>query len=562
MYQALYRKWRPKTFSDVVGQPHITETLCRQLETGKVSHAYLFVGTRGTGKTSCAKIFAKAVNCENLQDGNPCNVCPACAGIDSGGILDVVELDAASNNGVDHVRALRDEAVFSPAAVRRRVYIVDEVHMLSTAAFNALLKILEEPPAHLLFILATTESHKIPATISSRCQRYAFRRVSANDIAGRLHTIAERESLTLEDDAARLLSLLADGSMRDALALLDQCATGQAISEPLVRDIVGIAGAERIAELLAAIHAADIDTALGILDKLYHAGRDMGGVLNELATLLRDTLLTHLAPKGAENLQSGNTSADTIRQFAALPPEWLRYALQEISDTIRGMDKTPNRKLSAELCMIRVCNPALHNNFDVLSARVAALESAAQNGTAPAVPTASVRKQAAPPAPIKKTVPVPPPPMESDLPPWDDAPFEPAPPPAREPKPVVTSEPITAQSTSEPPAASPTANATPWAQILTAASPKLDISIHTLLCDEREVGAKLEGGGLHLYIENPFIRAMVDEKTILDVLATAAAAVIGTVVTLRIHDKALPAETATSSLDELIQKGFPNVIVK
>ena len=192
MYQALYRKWRPKTFSDVVGQEHVTETLQRQVAEGRLSHAYLFTGTRGTGKTTCAKILAKAVNCEHPENGNPCNKCQSCLGIESGGFLDVMELDAASNNGVDHVRALRDEAIYSPAQVKKRVYIIDEVHMLSIAAFNALLKILEEPPEHLMFILATTELHKVPATILSRCQRFAFRRILPREIVGRLNYIAEQ----------------------------------------------------------------------------------------------------------------------------------------------------------------------------------------------------------------------------------------------------------------------------------------------------------------------------------------------------------------------------------
>ena len=224
MYQALYRKWRPKTFSDVVGQEHVTETLQRQVAEGRLSHAYLFTGTRGTGKTTCAKILAKAVNCEHPENGNPCNKCSSCLGIESGGFLDVMELDAASNNGVDHVRALRDEAIYSPAQVKKRVYIIDEVHMLSIAAFNALLKILEEPPEHLMFILATTELHKVPATILSRCQRFAFRRILPREIVGRLNYIAEQEGIDLRPDGAELLAHIADGALRDALSLLDQCA--------------------------------------------------------------------------------------------------------------------------------------------------------------------------------------------------------------------------------------------------------------------------------------------------------------------------------------------------
>ena len=224
MYQALYRKWRPRTFDDVVGQSHITDTLKRQVATGRLSHAYLFTGTRGTGKTTCAKILARAVNCEHPVDGNPCNQCPSCLGIESGSILDVLELDAASNNGVDQVRALRDEAVYTPAAVRKRVYIVDEVHMLSTAAFNALLKILEEPPEHLMFILATTELHKVPATIKSRCQQFSFKRILPGDIAARLAYVAREEGIELRGEGASLLARLADGGLRDALSLLDQCA--------------------------------------------------------------------------------------------------------------------------------------------------------------------------------------------------------------------------------------------------------------------------------------------------------------------------------------------------
>ena len=242
MYQALYRKWRPKTFSEVIGQDHITQTLQRQVAEGRISHAYLFTGTRGTGKTTCAKILAKAVNCEHPEDGNPCGKCPSCQGIDSGLFLDVQELDAASNNGVDQVRALQDEAVYTPANVKMRVYIVDEVHMLTPAAFNALLKILEEPPEHLMFILATTEIHKVPATILSRCQRFSFRRIQPRDIARRLALVAKEEGIELEAGGVEIISRLADGALRDALSLLDQCAAaGGAIDAPAVLEVLGLA---------------------------------------------------------------------------------------------------------------------------------------------------------------------------------------------------------------------------------------------------------------------------------------------------------------------------------
>ena len=274
MYQALYRKYRPKTFDDVVGQEHITETLKKQVETGRLSRAYLFIGTRGTGKTTCAKILAKAVNCEHPVNGNPCNQCAACRGIDDGSILDVVELDAASNNGVDNVRALRDEAVFSPANVRKRVYIIDEVHMLSLSAFNALLKIIEEPPEHLLFILATTELHKVPATILSRCQRFAFRRIVPEDIVGRLNDIAYQESIELEPDAASFLARLADGGLRDAVSLLDQCASAAqgAVTVDEACKVLGLAGARQTAALMEAVGRHDAAAALSILNTQYAEG--------------------------------------------------------------------------------------------------------------------------------------------------------------------------------------------------------------------------------------------------------------------------------------------------
>ena len=270
MYQALYRKYRPQTFDDVVGQGAVTQTLKTQILTGKLSHAYLFTGSRGTGKTSCAKILAKAVNCLNPQDGNPCNCCEACKAIDAGTCMDVLEIDAASNNGVDNVRDLRDDAAYSPSQVRKRVYIVDEVHMLSISAFNALLKIIEEPPEHLLFILATTELHKVPATILSRCQRFAFKRISQGDIAARLQYVAYQENIDLDDSAARILARLADGGMRDGLSLLDQCAsatTGE-LNAQAVYDCLGIAGIQECGSMMAAIADQDSKTALSILNRL------------------------------------------------------------------------------------------------------------------------------------------------------------------------------------------------------------------------------------------------------------------------------------------------------
>ena len=332
MYQALYRKWRPKTFADVVGQEHITETLQRQVAEGRLSHAYLFTGTRGTGKTTCAKILARAVNCEHPENGNPCNRCPSCLGIESGRLLDVVELDAASNNGVDSVRALRDEAIYSPAQVKKRVYIVDEVHMLSTPAFNALLKILEEPPEHLMFILATTELHKVPATILSRCQRFSFRRIQPKDIVGRLNYIAGQENIDLKEDGAALLARLSDGALRDALSLLDQCAAaGGAIDANAVLDALGLAGNVQTAQLMSLILTRDARGALELLGKLYDGGKDVGAVLGELSTLSRELLISATAGEGGESLLSGAYDAATLRNLRAGDERTLHPALYDLA---------------------------------------------------------------------------------------------------------------------------------------------------------------------------------------------------------------------------------------
>ena len=276
MYQALYRKWRPKTFSEVVGQSHITDTLQRQVADGRTAHAYLFTGTRGTGKTTCARILAKAINCESPIDGAPCNCCSACRGIDEGALLDVTEMDAASNNGVDHVRALREEAIYTPAVLRRRVYIIDEVHMLSTQAFNALLKTLEEPPEHLVFILATTELHKVPATILSRCQRFAFKRILPRDIQQQLMTVAESEQIPLTADGAEILARMANGALRDALSLLDQCRmTEGELDSRAVLDVLGLAGSIQTVQLMRCMLARQTADTLALFDKLYRSGKDV-----------------------------------------------------------------------------------------------------------------------------------------------------------------------------------------------------------------------------------------------------------------------------------------------
>ena len=383
VYQALYRKYRPQTFSDVVGQKGVTDTLRAQIETGKLSHAYLFTGTRGTGKTSCAKILAKAVNCLDPQDGNPCNCCAACRAIDDGSCMDVLEIDAASNNGVDSVRVLRDDAIYTPSEVRRRVYIIDEVHMLSIAAFNALLKIIEEPPEHLIFILATTELNKVPATILSRCQRFSFRRLRPEDIAGRLNFIAYQEGIQIAPAALRLLSRLADGAMRDGVSLLDQCASAcqGELTEELVCQTLGLAGVKRTGELLMAAGKQDTAQALSIFEALYAEGKDLGALFDELSALCRDLLVLKAAPKSGVSMLSGiadeGQAAELEKLFA--PAELLRD-LTLVQAAKGAVGKNADARVAAELCLMQLCEPSLKLDVQSLGARVSKLEERLATG--------------------------------------------------------------------------------------------------------------------------------------------------------------------------------------
>ncbi|MBE7017883.1 MAG: DNA polymerase III subunit gamma/tau [Ruminococcaceae bacterium] len=374
MYQALYRKWRPRTFDDVVGQEHITETLKNQVAGGRLSHAYLFIGTRGTGKTTCAKILAKAVNCLNPVNGNPCNRCSACLGIDDGSVMDVVEMDAASNNGVDSVRALRDEAIFSPATVKKRVYIVDEVHMLSTPAFNALLKILEEPPEHLMFILATTELQKVPATILSRCQRHSFKRLDNASVQNRLMYVARQEGLDLRSDAASLIAGLAEGGMRDALSMLDQCSGRNVIDSATVYSAMGLAGSRLICDMLRHILNHDTASAIDLFTELWQGGKDPATVLGELSALHREILMSIVAPRGGKQLLSGCYDERTLRSFAG------KFSTGELVNNINIIQsaladtRSGQARTVCELCLITLCEPDLGDDLPLMRQRIAALE--------------------------------------------------------------------------------------------------------------------------------------------------------------------------------------------
>ena len=356
-YQALYRKWRPLVFSDVSSQEHITESLKQQVASNHLSHAYLFTGTRGTGKTTCAKILSRAVNCENPKNGDPCNECPSCKGILSGSIMDVLEIDAASNNGVDNIRDIRDEVVYSPASVKKRVYIIDEVHMLSSGAFNALLKTLEEPPEHVLFILATTEVQKVPATILSRCQRFDFARVRPTDIADRLLKIADGEGLALPEDVAIKIARYADGSMRDAISIFDRCISGaDSLTMERLSSILGFADNDSVIKLLHDISASDLSSVLANFSNLYASGINIVSLFDELTLMIRDLLIIKITPKNSAMLLSPS------HEFAELAPIAERLSKQKliwisnvIGDTLIRMQRSRARTIDAEMCFIKLC---------------------------------------------------------------------------------------------------------------------------------------------------------------------------------------------------------------
>lgn len=591
MYQALYRKWRPKTFSDVIGQSHITETLKRQVAEGRTSHAYLFTGTRGTGKTTCAKILAKAVNCEHPADGDPCNQCPSCLGIENGTFLDVLELDAASNNGVDQVRALRDEAIYSPANVKKRVYIVDEVHMLSVPAFNALLKILEEPPEHLMFILATTELHKVPATILSRCQRYSFKRITPQDVNRRLSFVAQQESIDLRPDGAELLSRLADGALRDGLSLLDQCAAaGGVIDAKTVLDVLGLAGNLQTAQLMECILRRDAKAALLLLNQLYAGGKDVGAVLNELSTLTRDLLLHRTAPEGGAALLSGGFDAATLDNLEKdVPGSRLLYLATTLQQATADLYYSSNRRTDAELCLLRLCDETLSGDLSALSTRIQRVEDtlsrlpALLNSGAPE----QREKKSAPSRPAETPVQKAAAPVLADSPPWDEEkpplPEEPVfdeerPPLPEEPpepgEPFLEAEPpdavpilSTARETA-PPAISPalsdpaeknasgasgaTGGAAWWRVLAEECKGRLPPMYRVFLDKCR---GELKDGVVTVYAPDEISKGRLDNDRVLGALQELGALKAGGPVTVRLTVGSGPASSPEDKLQNLIQMG-------
>ncbi len=359
MYRALYRKWRPAAFRDVVGQQAITTALKNQLLHDKVAHAYLFTGTRGTGKTTCAKIFAKAVNCPNRTDADPCNECAVCRGIDDGSVLDVVEIDAASNNGVDNIRDLREETVYTPSEGKYKVYIIDEVHMLSTAAFNALLKTMEEPPPHVIFILATTEIHKVPATILSRCQRYDFKRIAVEDIQARLLEVAGHEKIQLDEPAAGLIARLADGAMRDALSILDTCAgVSEQVDEALVRKMAGVTDRSYLFELSDALARQDAPAVLTQIASLRQASVDMKRLCDELIVHYRNLMLA--AVPGAQNLLNGvsrEEQEEYERHAQNISAAQAVQCIKTLCAALDKMGKGVDARIELELAVYELCYP-------------------------------------------------------------------------------------------------------------------------------------------------------------------------------------------------------------
>ena len=468
MYQVLYRKYRPKVFSDVYGQDHVTSTLKNEIKNGRVSHAYLFTGSRGTGKTTCAKILAKAVNCEHNVDGEPCNECEVCKGLDNGSIYDVVEIDAASNNGVDNIRELRDETNYAPSRGKYRVYIIDEVHMLSTGAFNALLKTLEEPPAHVIFILATTEVHKLPATILSRCQRFDFKRIQPETMAVRLKEVAGLEGLNLDDDAAVLIARIADGALRDGLSILDQCAgRSKEINSDLVSEVAGLAGREAMYKLSDCIANSDSNTAMSIISDLYQNSFDMERLCVEMINHFRNFLVAKTVRKSRELITCTDDEYNTILEASKeFTVESIVFALDLFQNTLVTIKGGASARIEVEMAFIKLCEPKMDESIASLLDRVSKLENAIKSGvkvqpTQTAVPAPKeeyVPKEEPKPQPKAEPTPVPMP--EPEPTPVEEEPL------VQEQQPVVETPPV--EHKTAPPVANPneTVEFTQWGDFM------------------------------------------------------------------------------------------------
>lgn len=565
MYQVLYRKYRPRVFSDVYGQDHITSTLKNEIKNNRISHAYLFTGSRGTGKTTCAKILAKAVNCENNANGEPCNECEVCKGLDSGAIYDVVEIDAASNNGVDNIRDLREDANYTPSRGKYRVYIIDEVHMLSTGAFNALLKTLEEPPAHVIFILATTEVHKLPATILSRCQRFDFKRIQPETMAVRLKQVAGYEKLELDDDAAVLIARIADGALRDGLSILDQCAgKAQKITAQIVSEVAGIAGRQAMYTLSDCVANKDSSAAMSVISSLYQNSFDMERLCVEMINHFRNFLIVKTVKKSRELIVCTDDEykniVDGAKQFTV---ENIIYALDLFQNTLVTVKGGASARIEVEMAFVKLCEPKLEESLSAVLDRLSSLERAVKNGVsvrpvsydgededepvtpqidqskplvsartqsrqeAAAEPKAVMPAAAEPNAAEADTQP-------SDIPPaadnrTDDAPVNPAPP----------QEPTTQQTREE---------FNQWGEFMDALH-KIDMPVYSVLS-----GAKGYVTGEHFLIDspNPIIKSFLNISSRTKAIKKALYEVTGKTYKLGIIKKEDPNAVKRDPLEDLI----------
>lgn len=559
MYQVLYRKYRPKVFADVYGQEHVTSTLLNEIKEGRISHAYLFTGSRGTGKTTCAKILAKAVNCEHNQNGEPCNECEVCKGLDAGTIYDVVEIDAASNNGVDNIRDLREEANYTPARGKYRVYIIDEVHMLSTGAFNALLKTLEEPPAHVIFILATTEVHKLPATILSRCQRFDFKRIQPETMSVRLKEVAKAENMNLSDEAALLISRIADGGMRDALSILDQCAgRSRDIDEALVSDVAGIAGREALYELSQAVSEKNSGKALDIISTLHQNSYDMERLCVEMINHFRNFLIAKTVNKSRELIICTDDEYKNILSSAeAFTLPNIIYALDLFQQTLTQIKGGANSRIEMEMSFIKLCEPKLETSQEAILSRLSSLENAVKNG---------VVMQAQSSAPIQEKKVIPEEPAKEIEPPIKEEPVtEKQEAPAQEqPKeeqaeidmPVKHEEISAPAPQQEAPVQSATQEEfSQWPDFMEAIYKK-DIALYGILNGSK---GYVRGDFFLIDSKNPVVRDFIKIPTHAKAIKQALYDVTGTIFKLGLFKQAPKAEKSTDPLEDLISKAQGNV---
>ncbi|MBQ2767698.1 MAG: DNA polymerase III subunit gamma/tau [Clostridia bacterium] len=499
MHRALYRKWRPMTFDEVCGQEHITSILKYETANSKFSHAYLFCGSRGTGKTTCAKLLARAVNCLSPRYGNPCGECEACRSILDGSATDVLEMDAASNNGVENIRDIRDEVVYSPSSLRYRVYIVDEVHMLSGSAFNALLKTLEEPPAHVVFILATTELHKLPATIISRCQRFDFRRLTVPVITERLAAVANAEHIPLEENAAIRIARIAQGGMRDALSLLELCAGGdRAVTEAVVREVTGASSREQLAETVSAIAQRDCATLFAIVDEVVTSSRNISIFWQDLIAFYRDMLVMLSTPDAPRYLDLTANEAEQLSALAArFDRETILNHTKHLENALAAMQRSGSiKRMCAELALIRLCDPRLDSSADALLNRIADLERRlALLAAGSPIPT----EQAAPTA-----IPVP---AEPSISAKEEMSAAPTP----EPSPAATGDTAGAVQLHTLPA---------WPEVIDQLRQK-DPALSSFL--QRAKAAQDSAGCVIVRVNNPFMLTMIDRPVNRDLLLAALA---------------------------------------